>query len=76
VSLRLMVDATGCPASAGTKDLPEKAALVDAAWRTLKQWRFQPATKDGKPVRVMITVNVTFRPSGGTEYSIANNDIP
>jgi hypothetical protein len=27
----------------------------------VKQWRFQPATKDGRPVNVQISVEVAFR---------------
>jgi periplasmic protein TonB len=30
------------------------------AMEALKQWRFQPGTKDGKPVNVHVTVEVVF----------------
>jgi protein TonB len=30
------------------------------ALEALKQWRFQPGTKDGKPVKVRVTVEVDF----------------
>lgn len=35
--------------------------LDEEAIRAVKQWRFEPATKDGKPVPVMINVEVNFR---------------
>ena len=34
--------------------------LDEEAIRAVKQWRFEPATKDGKPVPVMINVEVNF----------------
>ena len=57
VALRLVIDEKGRPHDAKVvrslrKDL-DKAA-VDA----LKKWRFDPAKKDGKPVRVMLEVEV------------------
>ena len=30
------------------------------ALEALKQWRFQPGTKDGKPVNVRVTVEIAF----------------
>lgn len=74
VSLRLMVDASGCPAS--TWKETGKKALLDATLAAIKRWRFQPATKDGKPVRVIITVTVAFSPSHKPEYTIINRDTP
>lgn len=35
-------------------------SLDDTAMKTLKQWRFRPGTKDGVPVRVAITVEISF----------------
>jgi hypothetical protein len=34
--------------------------LDEAAVTTVKQWRFQPGTKDGAPVRVIIKVEMSF----------------
>jgi TonB family protein len=52
-----------------TKGLPQEVkvqrslgmGLDEEAIKAVKQWRFQPATKDGKPVPVMINVQVNFR---------------
>jgi TonB family protein len=34
--------------------------LDQEAIKAVKQWRFKPGTKDGKPVRVLITLELTF----------------
>jgi hypothetical protein len=36
------------------------ASLTEAAERALKQWRFRPATLDGKPVRSKTSVAFSF----------------
>jgi TonB family protein len=35
--------------------------LDEKAIEALKQWRFEPAMKDGKPVAVQVSVEVNFR---------------
>jgi len=37
------------------------AILSEAAREAVKQWHFQPAMKDGRPVNVQISVEVGFR---------------
>jgi TonB family protein len=37
------------------------AGMDDRAIRVFEQWRFSPAMKNGKPVRVRMTAEVTFR---------------
>ena len=34
--------------------------LDESAVRAIKQWKFSPATKDGRPVAVMITIEMNF----------------
>ncbi|PYV82360.1 MAG: energy transducer TonB, partial [Acidobacteria bacterium] len=34
--------------------------LDESAQESLRQWTFKPATKDGKPVTAMLTVEVNF----------------
>jgi periplasmic protein TonB len=57
--LWLIVDSTGHP-----RDIRVQRGLgfgLDAkALEAVKQWRFQPALKDGKPVDVQISVEVEF----------------
>jgi TonB family protein len=43
--------------------------LDEAAIAAVKTWRFQPATRDGQPVPVMINVEVNFRIDGGGPQS-------
>jgi TonB family protein len=35
--------------------------LDEAAWQTVKKWRFQPAIRNGEPVRVLANVEINFR---------------
>ena len=41
-----------------TKSL--EAGLDQEAIKAVKQWRFEPGNKDGKPVPVLITLEMTF----------------
>jgi protein TonB len=43
-----------------TRSLDQKYGLDDEAVKTLKKWRFNPGTKDGKPVAVTIFVEMSF----------------
>jgi len=36
------------------------AGLDQEAIKAVKQWRFEPGTKDGKPVPVLVTLEMTF----------------
>ena len=35
--------------------------LTESAVKTVKTWKFEPATKNGRPVAVWVTVEVTFK---------------
>jgi TonB family protein len=43
-----------------TKSLDDKYGLDQQAVKAAKQWKFKPGTKDGKPVAVEVTVEMTF----------------
>jgi protein TonB len=43
-----------------TKSLDTEYGLDDAAVTALKQWMFKPGTKDGKAVRVLVDVQMSF----------------
>jgi len=39
-----------------------RGGLTEAAIRAVKEWTFQPAVKDGVPVRTWISVPIPFEP--------------
>lgn len=43
-----------------TRSLDEKYGLDDEAVKAVKQWQFEPGTKEGKPVPVQVTIELTF----------------
>jgi TonB family protein len=43
-----------------TKSLDQEYGLDDEAVKTLKKWRFKPATRDGKPIAKHIFVEMSF----------------
>jgi protein TonB len=61
VELSVVVNADGTVGEVKvTKSLDEKYGLDQQAVNAMKQWLFTPATKDGKPVAVRVTVEMTF----------------
>ena len=58
--LWLVVDADGLPQKIRVQR-SLGMGLDEVAVNAVKQWRFQPAKKDGKPVQVMINVEVNFK---------------
>jgi TonB family protein len=59
VKIAAVVNLDGAPSDLhvlkGLNDAEDKLALA-----ALKQWRFEPGTKNGKPVRVKINVEISF----------------
>jgi periplasmic protein TonB len=43
-----------------TRSLDKEYGLDDQAVKAARQWEFKPGTKDGKPVAVEITLEMTF----------------
>jgi len=60
VGLRFVVDANG---NVGDVTVVKSLdpSLDDTAVRTVRMWRFQPATRDGVPVAVQLGTEVSFR---------------
>jgi protein TonB len=52
-----------------TKSLDTQFGLDDAAVTAARQWRFQPATKDGQPVEYTATLSLEFRIHNGPPTS-------
>ena len=57
------IDELGNVASAEVRK-PLPFGLSAAALDAVKQWKFEPAMKDGKPVRVKFNITVNFKPDG------------
>ncbi len=59
VKIAAVINLDGTPSDLhvvkGLNDSEDKLAL-----EALKQWRFSPGTKDGRPVRVRINVEINF----------------
>ena len=60
VHVAIVVDTTGKVTSA--KAVDGSPVLRGSAELAVKQWRFEPATMNGKPVTGSGTVSVTFNP--------------
>ena len=61
VSLTLVVDKTGDVTEvAVAKSLDKEYGLDDSAVAAAKQWKFKPGTREGEPVAVRITLEMTF----------------
>jgi protein TonB len=59
VTLSLVVDTEGQPADVQVV-APLGHGLDEKAVEAVKQWRFQPAMRDGNPVSTKIKVDVSF----------------
>lgn len=44
-----------------TKSLDQQYGLDEQAVKSVKQWRFKPGTKDGEPVDVVVSIEVSFK---------------
>ncbi len=60
VVLEAIIGADGCVQDAGVLKSADPALDLEAA-RAVTQWKYRPAVLDGRPVRVYLTVTVTFR---------------
>ena len=61
VELGTIIDAEGKPTEITVKrSLDKEHGLDDKAIEALREWRFKPATVKGKPVRVQVSIEMTF----------------
>lgn len=61
IELTAIIDKEGTPTDIKVvRSLDKKYGLDEKAVDALKEWRFKPATKDGKPVPILVTVEMTF----------------
>jgi len=61
VMLRVLVDVTGRVAELGVERSSGYSSLDQAALKAVQQWLFSPATEDGVPVAMWVSVPITFR---------------
>ena len=60
VLIRAIIGENGCTQGVWvTRKLHPK--LDEIAKQTVSSWKFSPATKDGKPVKVMVQIEVKFK---------------
>jgi len=59
ITMTCVVRSDGTVGSVTIASSPD-STLNQAAIRAMRQWQFKPGTKDGKPVPVRITVEMTF----------------
>lgn len=71
VWLEAVVETDGSVGEVRVKE-PLYPSLDEAAVAALKSWRFQPARRDGKPVRVAVDVEITFTYRGGPALDSAD----
>jgi protein TonB len=65
VILRVLVAEDGLPVRVSI-DKPAREDLTQAAIEAAQQWRFQPARKDGRPVRTFAILRFPFE---GVEFA-------
>ena len=72
VAVECIVELDGVPSHIRVAR-PLHPSLDAEAVKAMAQWRFRPGTKDGKPARVQITVEMTFSmsPSSGPPQNVA-----
>ena len=61
VVLRILVSATGSPVEIKVKQSSGKKVLDDAAMRTVKRWKFAPATRGSTPIEGWVDVPLDFK---------------
>jgi protein TonB len=60
VVLEAVIDRKGNVTTIGAIESPDPM-LTEAAIQAVKKWTYKPATKNGKPVKVHLTVTVAFK---------------
>ncbi len=65
IQFSVVVDTAGNIADIQEKSAPLGDGLDQSAIDTVKKWKFNPATRNGVPVPVRVTVEVSFRMSKG-----------
>ena len=67
VELSAVVDSTGNVRDVKVEHSLERS-MDQSAISAVSKWRFEPGTKDGKPIAVKLNVEVDFRLYGGAKH--------
>jgi protein TonB len=62
VLMNVVVGTTGTPSRIRIIESSGVVALDDAAQKAVRNWRFRPATRSGRPVEETIQVPMSFKP--------------
>jgi protein TonB len=68
VRLRVQVDQNGRVVDVAVDQSAGFQALDQAALRAVRNWRFQPAARDGQPVVAVAAVDISFRLEGDRRW--------
>ena len=60
VVVRAVIDEKGIVTKVEAVESPDPM-LTESALEAVKKWTYKPATKKGKPVKVFLTVTVSFK---------------
>jgi len=73
VMLQAMIDSSGTvnDVIVLSSDPPDYQPFIDSAVAAISHWRYQPATKDGKPVDVYFAIRVEFKLDGDKSRDVA-----
>ena len=76
VLIEAVVSTTGAVSDARViKSLDQTYGLDDAALAAAKQWRFEPGTRDGTPIPVIVTMLLEFRKRHASAGPIDTRDV-
>lgn len=64
VLLQVQIDKTGQPIDVDVARRSGSRDLDRAAVQTVRDWRFEPATRNGKPVSSVVELPIAFQPQG------------
>ncbi len=65
LAVQVVIDADGLPREPLLLTRVQEPALTYSVLETIRDWRFRPATSNGKPVPCLFTLTVNFKLTDG-----------